>query len=56
VRQARQRMKLTEKDAAAKLGIKENVLLHVEAGKLQPDETLGKKLERFFSVKLYETA
>jgi ribosome-binding protein aMBF1 (putative translation factor) len=55
LRQARQRMKLTEKEAATKLNIKEALLLGIESGKLQPDDAMVKKLERFYGVSLKET-
>jgi uncharacterized protein (TIGR00270 family) len=55
IRAARNRMKLNEKEAAQKLGIKENTLLHIESGKLQPDESTTKKLERFFNITLMQT-
>jgi uncharacterized protein (TIGR00270 family) len=54
LRKARQQMKLTEKEAAQKLNIKESMLLHLEAGKMQPDDTLAHKLEKFYNVRLYE--
>ena len=56
VRRARQQMKLTEKDAALKLGIKESTLLHIEAGKVPPDDSTAKRLERFYNIKLFEQA
>lgn len=56
LRQARQRMKLSEKDAALKLNIKESTLLHLEANKMHPDDALTKKLEKFYGIKLTEQA
>ena len=54
LRTARQRMKLSEKDAGLKLNIKESTLLHFEAGKVQPDEVATRKLEKFFGITLTE--
>jgi putative transcription factor len=56
LRKARQKMGLTEKDAALKLNMREIELLHYESGKLQPNETVAKKLEKFYTIKLYEQA
>ena len=41
-------------ELAHKLGIKESVLTRIEAGKLEPDESLRKKLEKELRVKLTE--
>lgn len=56
VRKARQKMGLSEKDAAMKLNIRESTLLHIESGKIIPDDMAAKKLERFFNIKLFEAA
>ena len=52
LRQARQRMKLTEEEAALKLQISKNDLLHYESGKRQPIESMTTKLEKFYGVSL----
>lgn len=52
LRQARQRMKLTEEEAAFKLQISKNDLLHYESGKRQPIETMTTKLEKFYGISL----
>jgi putative transcription factor len=41
-------------ELAHKLGVKESILARVEAGKLEPDESLRKKLEKELGVKLTE--
>lgn len=55
LRSARQKKGLNEKDAARQLNIKESMLLHFEAGKMQPDDALAKKLERFYGISIYES-
>jgi putative transcription factor len=55
IRQARQRRGLTEKDAAQLLAIKESTLLNLEAGKMQPDDALLRKLEKFYGLSLSES-
>lgn len=41
-------------ELAHKLGVRESILARVEAGKLEPDESLRKKLEKELGVKLTE--
>lgn len=54
LRKARQRMGLSEKDAALKLNIREIELKHYESGKLLPSESVARKLEKFYGISLYE--
>lgn len=52
LRSARQRLKLTEEEAALKLQISKNDLLHFESGKRQPSEAMTRKLEKFYGTSL----
>lgn len=52
IRTARQNLGLSREALAAMLGVKETVLRRVEAGQLQPDYALAKKLEKALGVKL----
>ncbi|ABP49654.1 MULTISPECIES: multiprotein bridging factor aMBF1 [Pyrobaculum] len=52
IRVARQNLGLSREALAAMLGVKETVLRRVEAGQLQPDYALAKKLEKALGVKL----
>jgi transcriptional regulator, XRE family len=52
VRRARENLGLSREALAAMLGVKENVLRRIEAGQLQPDLALAKKLERALGVRL----
>lgn len=52
IRRARENLGLSRETLAAMLGIKETVLRRIEAGQLQPDYTLAKKLEKTLGVRL----
>ncbi|MCC6020634.1 MAG: multiprotein bridging factor aMBF1 [Thermoproteaceae archaeon] len=52
VRAARESLGLSREALAAMLGVKESVLRRVEAGQLQPDVSLARKLERVLRVRL----
>jgi uncharacterized protein (TIGR00270 family) len=52
LRGARQKLKMTEEEAAVKLHIRKNDLLHFESGKRQPSEEMTRKLEKFYGVRL----
>ncbi len=56
LRKARQKRQLAEKDAAKLLNIKESMLLHLEQAKMQPDDALVHKLERFYGISLRESS
>jgi putative transcription factor len=52
IRRARENLGLARETLAVMLGIKETVLRRIEAGQLQPDISLAKKLEKTLGVKL----
>lgn len=52
LRNARNRLKLTEEEAALKLQVTKNDLLHYESGKRQPTEVMTRKLEKFYTISL----
>lgn len=52
VRRARENLGLSREALAAMLGVKEAVLRRVEAGQLQPDLALARKLEKALGVRL----
>lgn len=54
LRSARQHKGLSEEDAAKALNLHKSTLLHFEAGKMHPDDTTARKLERFFGITLFE--
>ena len=57
IRRARENLGLSREALAAMLGVKETVLRRIEAGQLQPDLALAKRLERALGVRLLvETA
>jgi len=54
IREVREKMKLTLKEAAEKIGIKESILSKIERGELIPDKKTLEKIEKFFKIKLEE--
>jgi len=52
IRRARENLGLSREALAAMLGVKETVLRRIEAGQLQPDLALAKRLERALGVRL----
>lgn len=54
VRQARERLGLTQAELAKQISEKLSVIKKIEAGRLKPDELLARKLERALKVKLIE--
>ena len=54
INKARKENELGRGGLAYKLGIKESVLARIESGKLEPDESLRKKLENELKIELTE--
>jgi len=52
IRKARERMNLTQDEAAMKIGISHLIYKRIESG-FKPDEQTAKKLERFYNIELY---
>jgi len=52
IRKARERMNLTQDEAAMKIGISHLIYKRIESG-FKPDEATARKIERFFGVELY---
>lgn len=52
VKKARENLGLSREALAAMLGVKETVLRRIEAGQLQPDFALARKLEKTLGVRL----
>jgi len=55
LRRAREKLGLTEEEAAKKLNIKESTLRHFEHATVQPDDATVKKLEKFYRIKLTQS-
>lgn len=54
VRQAREKLGLTQSELAMQIAEKLSVIKKIETGRLKPDERLAHKLERALKVKLLE--
>jgi putative transcription factor len=54
IRHAREKLNLTQDEAAMKIGISHQIYKRVEAGSLKPDEATAKKIQRFYSIELYK--
>ena len=54
IRLARQKMKLSQKDVSIQTKISVQELQSIETGKMRPPDSLVKKLEQFFKIKLTE--
>jgi putative transcription factor len=52
IRKARERMNLTQDEAAMKIGISHLIYKRIESG-FKPDEATARKIERFYNVQLY---
>lgn len=52
IRKARERMNLTQDEAAQKIGISHLIYKRIEGG-FKPDEQTARKIERFFGINLY---
>ncbi|AKT33712.1 transcriptional regulator, XRE family [Pyrobaculum sp. WP30] len=52
IRRARENLGLSREALAAMLGVKETILRRIEAGQLQPDLALAKRLEKALGVRL----
>jgi putative transcription factor len=55
LREAREKMGLTQEELGKKINEKASVISHLEGGKLKPDIALARKLEHFFKIKLLVT-
>ena len=54
IRQARERMGLTQSDLAKMIGEKESIIRRLESGRMSPTLDLARKLEKALKVKLIE--
>ena len=54
LRQAREKLGMTQKEFAQKISEKESVLQHYETGKLEPSLEQAKRLEKTLGIKLIE--
>lgn len=52
IRRARENLGLSRETLAAMLGIKETVLRRIEAGQLQPDLALARKIEKALGIRI----
>ncbi|MFH8080867.1 MAG: multiprotein-bridging factor 1 family protein [Candidatus Aenigmatarchaeota archaeon] len=52
IKEARERMKLTRKEFAEKIKIKENILKRIESESLKPDEKLARIIEKELEIKI----
>ena len=53
VREEREKRNLSQEDAARKIGISPSLLRRIENG-FRPDEATAMKIQRFYSISLYE--
>ena len=54
IRKSRDRMGLSQEEAAKKAGVQVSVLHRVESGRFVPDDKTAKKLEKFFKVRIVQ--
>jgi putative transcription factor len=54
IKNAREKMGLTQLDLGKKIAEHESLLHHIESGKTKPSLDIARKLERFFRIKLVE--
>ncbi len=54
IKNAREKMKLSRLEFAAKIKEKENIIKRVEASELKPDDKLLEKIEKFLNLNLKE--
>ncbi|MFH1237745.1 MAG: multiprotein-bridging factor 1 family protein [Candidatus Aenigmatarchaeota archaeon] len=52
IRHARERMNLTQDEAAMKMGISHQIYKRIESG-FKPDDTTAKRIQRFYNIELY---
>jgi putative transcription factor len=52
IRQSRERMHLTQEEAAKRAGVSVSVLKRIETGKFIPDDNTARRLEKFFRVRI----
>ena len=53
IQMARNQKDLSQKDLGMKINESESLVSKIEAGKIKPTEKIIRKLERFFSIKIY---
>ncbi|MDI9619787.1 MAG: multiprotein bridging factor aMBF1 [Candidatus Nezhaarchaeota archaeon] len=56
IKQARERMNMTQAELAKLVGEKESIIRRLEGGRMTPSLDLAKKLERALKIKLFEEA
>jgi putative transcription factor len=54
IRQAREKLNITQKKLGEKIYERESVIAHIESGKMVPDTKLAHKLEKILKIKLIE--
>jgi len=54
IREGRERMRLTQEQLGARIGVKSSVISRIESGQMKPDMKIGRKLERLFNITLFE--
>ncbi len=54
IRQAREKMNLTQKKLGEKIYERESVIAHIETGKMVPDTKLAHKIEKVLNIKIIE--
>ena len=53
IRKAREKLNLTQDEAAMKMGISHQIYKRVESGGLKPDDPTARKIQRFYGIELY---
>ena len=55
IKMAREKLNLKQEELASKINEKTSVIQHLESGKIRPQITTARKLEKFFGIKLVES-
>ncbi len=56
IKMAREKLSLKQEELALKINEKVSVIQHLESGKIRPQITTARKLEKFLGIKLIESA
>jgi len=54
IKDAREKLKLSQEEFALKISEKQNLIHHIETGKMEPNLDLARKIEKFLHIKLVD--